>query len=974
MKYKEEILEAEGQVYSVKWSPSLKKHEDCLLIGDLELDAEIWLNKNRTSTTKSKSIIVKTVMLLLSLGLSIFILRNIVSSTVLSWESGINPSYNKSLRLSPLGKRETSPKWINIFEKTSDITYGLSPPWYPTPKGGTTSKWTESYKKAQKLVNQMSLTEKVNITTGTGWQMGLAVGNTGPAIHAGFPSLALQDGPLGIRFSDNITAFPAGITTGATWNKQLMYARGKAMGKEARMKGVNVLLGPCVGPLGRMPAGGRNWEGFGADPVLQGIAAAETIRGIQEEGVMATVKHFVGNEQEHYRQRFETHNNEYALSVNIDDRTLHELYGWPFQNTIKVGVASVMCSYQMVNNSYACQNSKLINGYLKDELGFSGFVQSDWAAQDSGVASALAGLDMSMPGDGLRMGDGKPFWGQELTKSIFNGSVPIERLNDMVTRVVAAWYQLGQDDRAKFDRNGPNFSSWTKNRTGVLHPGSPDDQPKVVVNQYIEAQGSGNETHSTIARQVAAEGTVLLKNSGILPLNPNYSPENNIKLRIGIFGEDSSSGKGPNFCEDRGCNQGTLGSGWGSGSVEFPYLISPADALKKALDKDKFNITVFPNNTLSSNTTTSILKDQDICIVFASADSGEGYITYNGNTGDRNNLFLQNGGDELIKGVANSCGDSNGDTIVVIHSVGPVIMESFVHHSNIKAIIWANLPGQESGNALTDVLLGKVNPSGKLPYSIGKSLEDYGPGAKVLYNSSLTVPQLTFEEGLYIDYRHFERYDIKPTYPFGFGLSYTKFEYNNLVVTKVLEKSELPSPRPAGVNPPTYPSTIPDIRESLFPTGFRKLKKYIYPYISNITDVKESHYPYPDGYYDEQSPSPAGGDEGGNPDLWNIYASVSVEITNIGHVAGKEVAQLYVSFEDVEINDSEDIDFPIKVLRQFEKVDLDVGETKTIQFHLTRRDLSYWDVIKQNWVMPTGGCITLLVGASSQDLRLSGYY
>jgi hypothetical protein len=256
---------------------------------------------------------------------------------------------------------------------------GQSPPWYPTPQGGTVKQWRDSYAKAEALVKKMTLPEKVNITTGTGWQMGLAVGNTGPAINVGFPGLALQDGPLGLRFADNATAFPAGITVGATWNKELMYLRGKAHGQEARLKGINVLLGPCVGPLGRMPAGGRNWEGFGADPVLQGIAASQTIKGIQEEGVIATIKHFVGNEQEHFRQSWEW-GLPNAMSSNIDDRTLHEMYGWPFQDSVKAGVASVMCSYQMLNNSYSCGNSKLLNGILKDELGFQGFVQSGMLA------------------------------------------------------------------------------------------------------------------------------------------------------------------------------------------------------------------------------------------------------------------------------------------------------------------------------------------------------------------------------------------------------------------------------------------------------------------------------------------------------------------------------------------------------------------------------------------------------------------
>lgn len=453
---------------------------------------------------------------------------------------------------------------VFVYKKyQEEPPYGQSPPWYPSPKGGTAKSWAASYEKASKLVGKMTLAEKVNITTGTGWQMGLAVGTNGPAVHVGFPQLQLQDGPLGIRFADNITALPAGITVGATWNRQLMYARGRAHAIEARRKGINVLLGPSVGPLGRMPAGGRNWEGFGSDPYLQGVAAAETVRGIQSEGVMATIKHFVANEQEHFRQPWEW-GLPHALSANIDDRTMHELYAWPFGDAVKAGVASVMCSYNMVNNSYACGNSKLLNGILKDELGFQGFVMSDWLAQRSGVATALAGLDMTMPGDGLTWADGKSLWGPELTRAVLNGSVPVDRLNDMVTRIVAAWYQLGQDDEAKFPRRLPNFSSWTDERMGVLYPGSPSPQDEVVVNQFVDVQSN----HSIIAREVAVQGTVLLKNDGLLPISREGLDDSRLKarraamhritgrqhagkVRIGVFGEDAGPGNGPNYCKDR---------------------------------------------------------------------------------------------------------------------------------------------------------------------------------------------------------------------------------------------------------------------------------------------------------------------------------------------------------------------------------------------------------------------------------------
>lgn len=841
---------------------------------------------------------------------------------------------------------------------------GLSPPWYPSPKGGTVKQWEESYKKAADLVARMTLPEKVNITTGTGWSMGLAVGNTGPAVHVGFPGLALQDGPLGIRFADNATAFPAGITVGATWNKKLMYEHGKAHGLEARGKGINILLGPCIGPLGRMPAGGRNWEGFGSDPYLQGIAGAETIKGIQDQGVIATIKHFVGNEQEHFRQSWEW-GLPNAMSSNIEDRAMHELYAWPFADAVKAGVASVMCSYNLVNNSYACENSKLLNGILKDELGFQGFVMSDWLAQRAGVASALAGLDMTMPGDGLKWQNGESLWGPQLSRAVLNGSVPIERLNDMVVRIVASWYQLGQDDEKLFDNKGPNFSSWTNDEKGIVAPGSPSQQEEREVNQYVDVQGN----HSLLVRQIAAEGTVLLKNDGTLPLSRDGSKESKKdKLHVGVFGEDAGPGEGPNVCADRGCNQGTLGSGWGSGAAEFPYLTTPAEALQKAFDSDKVDVTTHLSNDLRHSKHSKLLDHQDICLVFVNSDAGEGYLSWNGVRGDRNDLFLQKGGEELVLEVAEHCGGGSGSTIVVVHAVGPVVMEKWIDHAGVKAVLAANLPGQESGNAIASIIFGDENPSAKLPYTIGKSLEAYGEGGQIMYLPNAVVPQQDFKEGLYIDYRHFDKYNVEPRFEFGFGLSYTTFEIKDLKITQRKEKSALPAKRPEpGAVPPEFSKEIPDVKEALFPNNIRRLQKYIYPYIESPDDIKRGHYPYPDGYDVKRPLSEAGGNEGGNPDLWEIYATVSVVVTNTGLVRGQAVPQLYLSYPK-----SNDVDFPVRVLRGFEKVDLKEGESATVEFDVTRRDLSYWDVEKQNWVMLVDGQYTFAVGESSRDLKVEG--
>lgn len=841
---------------------------------------------------------------------------------------------------------------------------GLSPPWYPTPQGGTARSWADSYRKASEMVGKMTLPEKVNVTTGTGWMMGPAVGNTAPAINVGFPALYLQDGPLGIRFTDNATAFPAGITVGATFNKDLMYQWGNAHAIEARKKGINAILGPCIGPLGRMPAGGRNWEGFGADPVLQGIAAAQSIKGIQDEGVMATIKHLVANEQEHFRQSWEW-GLPNAISSNIDDRTLHELYMWPFGDSVKAGVASVMCSYNQVNNSYACGNSKLLNGILKDEMGFQGFVMSDWLAQRAGVSTALAGLDMTMPGDGLFWADGKSLWGSELTRSIMNGSVPLERLNDMVTRIVAAWYQLGQDDTERFDPDGPNFSSWTNEKYGVEAPGSPTDQEKVVVNEFVNVMGN----HSALARKIAAEGTVLLKNENMLPMDHSGNTDMRRrkrhagKARIGIFGEDAGPGDGPNACKDRACNQGTLASGWGSGAVEFPYLIAPVDALKKEWAEDKVDMTTHLSNEIPK---AGEVEDRDICIVFANADSGEGFVSSGGISGDRPDLQLQKGSNQLVVDVAKRCGGGKGETLVVVHTVGPVIMEDWIELPTVKAVLLANLPGQESGNALADVILGHVNPSGHLPWTIGKRLEDYGEGAKVMYTPNGVVPQQDFSEGLFVDYRHFDKHSIEPRFEFGFGLSYTTFKFSTPEVTEEKKKSKYPAPRPKDfATPPEYDRKIPNEEEVLFPDGFRKLEKYVYPYLDEIDDIVTHSYPYPDGYDVKQPPSGAGGDEGGNPDLWETYASVSVNVTNTGSRAGQVVPQLYMGYPMAVLNS---ITFPYKVLRGFEKVMLQPNQTRAVTFNVTRRDLSYWDVEAQNWAMVLGGKYTFHVGQSSRDL------
>ncbi|KAJ5164156.1 Glycoside hydrolase superfamily [Penicillium coprophilum] len=801
-----------------------------------------------------------------------------------------------------------------------------SPPYYPTPPGGWIPDWSEAYSKAHRLVSNMTLAEKVNLTTGTGFFMGPCVGQTGSVPRLGVPNLCLQDSPLGVRNSDHNTAFPPGITVGATFNKDLMYERGVGLGEEARGKGVNVLLGPSVGALGRKPRGGRNWESFGADPILQGYGGAQTVKGMQSTGAIAAIKHYIGNEQEMYRMSSVVTQ---GYSSNIDDRTLHELYLWPFAQGVHAGVGSLMTAYSDVNSSACSQNSKLLNDILKDELGFQGFVMTDWLGHYSGVASAIAGLDMSMPGDGAVPLFGDSYWGAELSRSILNGSVPVNRLNDMVQRIVATWYKHGQDK----DYPLPNFSTNTQNKEGPLYPGALFS-PSGVVNQFIDVKGD----HNVTARAVAREAITLLKNDmEILPLHRNDS--------LKVFGTDAGGNPdGLNSCADKGCNKGVLTMGWGSGTARLPYLITPEEAISNITKNAEFHITdKFPSDvTANAN---------DIALVFISADSGENFITVEGNPGDRTKAGLNawHNGDDLVKAAA----EKFSNVVVIVHTVGPILMEEWIELKSVKAVVVAHLPGQEAGNSL---------------YRCPLCEDDY-PDSVDLINQPFGQIQDTYTEGLYIDYRHFIKANITPRYPFGHGLSYTTFKFSQpSLSTGIPLDSAYPAARPTKPSTPSYNTSIPDASEVAWSsTSFTRIWRYLYPYLDKpqaITATKK--YAYPDGYSTEPHAVPqAGGGEGGNPALFETVLSVQVEVQNTGKRSGKAVAQLYVELPSDLAQDT-----PALQLRQFEKTkELAPGQSETVTLHLTRKDVSVWDVVVQDWKAPVNGQgIKIWVGNSVADL------
>ncbi|KAK5989845.1 putative beta-glucosidase A [Cladobotryum mycophilum] len=843
--------------------------------------------------------------------------------------------------------------------------HAQSPPHYPSPwMDPQAPGWEQAYAKAKEFVSQLTLLEKVNITTGVGWMGEKCVGNVGSIPRLGLRSLCMQDGPLGLRFSDYNSAFPVGLTAGASWSRHLWKDRGTALGAEAKGKGVDVFLGPVAGPLGRSPTGGRNVEGFTADPYMAGIALALTTEGIQEAGTIACAKHLVANEQEHFRQVGESQgrgfNIDASLSSNVDDKTLHEVYGWPFQDAVKAGLGSIMCSYNQVNNSYACQNSKLLNGILKEEYGFQGFVMSDWQAQHTGAASAAAGLDMTMPGDTL-FNTGHSYWGGNLTLAVVNGTVPEWRIDDMAMRIMAAFFKVGKTVDTLEETN---FDSWTRDSYGYV-------QAAVKENwEHINHQVDVRADHANHIRESGAKGTVVLKNNGILPLEkPKF---------IAVIGEDAGSNPaGPNGCDDRGCDDGTLAMEWGSGTSNFPYLITPDSALQQQAIADRTRYESILSNYRWKATQALVTQPNVTTIVFANADSGEGYIDVDNNVGDRKNMTLWKNGDDLIKNVASV----TNNVIVVIHSVGPVELQHYRNHPNISAIVWAGAPGQESGNSLVDILYGKQSP-GRTPFTWGTSVESYNTPILFTPNNGNGAPQVDFTEGVFIDYRHFDHVDsgapgssdAAPVYEFGFGLSWSTFEYSNLQIQK---HNVRPYEAPKGktIAAPELGNFSTDLKDYGFPKGIRYIREFIYPWLNSTTSAKDASGDSTYGQTAEQflppgandgSPQPrsaASGKPGGNPQLWDVVYTVTATITNTGKRMTDEIPQLYLSHGGP--------NEPVRVLRGFDRIErIAPGQSVVFKAELTRRDISNWDSVAQNWVV-TEYPKKVWVGRSSRDLPLS---
>uniref|UniRef100_A0A0B7KQP3 Beta-glucosidase cel3A n=1 Tax=Bionectria ochroleuca TaxID=29856 RepID=A0A0B7KQP3_BIOOC len=703
-------------------------------------------------------------------------------------------------------------------------SYGRSPPVYPSPEASGRGDWQEAWSYATVLVSQMTLEENVNLTYGYSTEANGCNGKIAPIPRLGFKGLCMNNAGNGVGGNEGSNVYPAALHVGTSWNRQLAYDRALYMGREFKQKGVNVALGPSTGPLGRLPKGGRNWEAPSNDPYLSRILTYETTVGLQRS-VMACVKHLIGNEQETSRkaprkfENDETHPSHYnaSISSNIDDKTMHELYLWPFYDSIRAGAGSVMCAYQRVN-SYSCQNSKVLNGLLKTEMAFEGFVVSDWYEHKSGVGSANAGLDVVMPV--------APLWQEGLLVE-WLGMVPEARVDDMVKRVVAAAWRFADFDAG----TGISFNL-------------------TQAHSFVDAR----EPYSKhILLQGAVEGHVLVKNvKNALPLQkPRF---------ISVFGYDAvvsmrHIAEGPGFNtwkmglagSQRFMNgsvltnemldylfassadqtvtgpeialNGTLTTGGGSDASIGSNIDAPLDAIRRQAYEDD---TAMAWDVQSP--APLVNKASEACFVFINAQASESW--------DRKNL-TDSYSDNIVTTVANQC----NNTMVIIHTAGVRLVDAWYDHPNVTAIIIGHLPGQDSGRALVEILYGKQSPSGRMPYTVAKKESDYGVTLDPDFPSEDTpyYPQSNFTEGIYIDYKHFEKHSIEPRFPFGFGLKYSEFEYSNLRVHVNQNKtdSRLP-PNPGTVLP------------------------------------------------------------GGIVSLWDKVAEIRVDVANTGAVAAAEVAQLYL--------------------------------------------------------------------------------
>ena len=614
------------------------------------------------------------------------------------------------------------------------------------------------------VLSQMTLEEKIHILKGAGMASGIgitkpggisgAVGTIVPTPRLGIPTIYLSDGPAGLRIEPTrkgenktfyCTAFPIATLLASSWNEALIYEVGNAMGKEAEAYGIDVILGPAAN-IHRHPLCGRNFEYFSEDPLLSGYMGAAMVNGIQSNGVGTSVKHFVANNQE---------TNRLLNDVIISDRAMHEIYLKGFEHIVKRSQPwTIMSSYNKVNGTYTSESNNLLTDILRDKWGFKGLVMTDWFGGKNVATQISAGNDLLEPGTNRQ-------W-KALIKAAENGELSLDHINRATTRILTLIFK-------------------TKKMQNYSYNNSPD-----------------LKKHAEITRNSASEGMVLLKNDDVLP----FSDINNIAL-LGVTSYEFIAG------------------GTGSGDVNEAYTIS----LEEGLSNAGFKINNIAKQTFETHkiaTIESFKKPEGLEAIFTPFTPSEmkytteqlhdivttsdiGILTLGRNAGEggdrveKDDFLLTELEHEMIYKITEAFHKENKKLIIVLNIGGVIETASWKNLPDAILLAWQG--GQEGGNSVMDILSGRINPSGKLPMTFPVKLSDHKSHKNFPKNPKMiTIEGLVknlifppsetpkahkvkdedytfYHEDVFVGYRHFDSKNLSVSFPFGFGLSYTDFEY-----------------------------------------------------------------------------------------------------------------------------------------------------------------------------------------------------
>ncbi|GIH20035.1 discoidin domain-containing protein [Rugosimonospora africana] len=551
--------------------------------------------------------------------------------------------------------------------------------------------------RVQQVLNTMNQSEEFTLLSGDGGSS--YIGQVAAIPNLCIKAMNMQDGPNGVGDgTGGVTAYPDGENAAATWDPALIQQEGAAMGAEFAGKGVNVSLGPTTN-LVRDPRWGRTYETYGEDPYLAGRITAAEVTGLQSQGVQAMVKHVAAYDQEQYPNG---NNNE-----TVSEQALQELYLAPFQSAVyQSAPASFMCSYAVVNSAASCQNADMQIKGLNNEANFGGYITSDWGADYNNVASVVGGMEIGMPFPGSIATD--------MANAIANGTLSQYAVNAAVARILTQMFAFGMFDN-------PASGSLSSTVTSAAH--------------------------QQTALQLSEEGSVLLKNNGILPLNPNGTES------IAVIGTDAGAG--------------VELAGGGSGTVTSSNTIWPITGIQNAVGSGVKVTYTAGNDNGTANIPQAVASARAAtdAIIFVNLPEGE--------ESDLTTLDLSSTDESMIQQVA----AANPNTVVVLNSGGPVVMPWL----NSVAAVFANwYPGQGVGNAMAALIFGTANPSGKLPVTFPSSLSQVPAQTQAQWPGTSTG--VSYSEGVKIGYRWYQSQNITPAFPFGFGLSYTNFSFSNLNV------------------------------------------------------------------------------------------------------------------------------------------------------------------------------------------------